>query len=72
MDDVLPISIYVVSQVNISHLQSQFNMLEDFIKINEQLGQKRSGGFNFELEKKLLTNFNCGIIYISNEWTPTE
>ena len=68
MDDVLPISIYVISQVNISHLPSQFSMLDDFIKINEQLGSKRSGGFNFELEKKLLTNFNCGIIYISNEW----
>ena len=48
MDDVLPLTIYVVSQVNISHLQSQFNMLEDFIKIHELLGQKRSGGFNFE------------------------
>ena len=47
-------------------------MLEDFIKINEQLGFKRSGGFNYELEKKILTNYNCGVLYISNDWTMPE
>ena len=36
MDDVLPLSIYIVSQVEISHIASHFSMLEDFIKINEQ------------------------------------
>jgi len=35
--------------------------MEDFMKIN----QKKS---NFELEKKILTNFNCGVLYVSNEW----
>ena len=49
-------------------MASQFNMLEDFIKINESLGQKRSGGISYELEKRMLTNYNCGILYISGEW----
>ena len=65
MDDVLPLSIYIVSQVECSHIASHFSMLEDFIKINEQQGNKRSGGQNFELEKKYLTNFNCGVTYVS-------
>ena len=68
MDDVLPLTIYVVSQACVSHMASQLNMLEDFIKINESLGQKRSGGQSFEQEKRMLTNFNCGIMYISAEW----
>lgn len=71
MDDVLPLSIYVVSQTDLPFIASQFNMLEDFLKINEAHG-KRGGGFQYELEKKLLTNFNCGVIYISNEWKNSE
>ena len=47
-------------------------MLEDYIKINEQQGTKRGGGINYELEKKYLTNFNCGITYISQEWKVPE
>jgi hypothetical protein len=43
-------------------------MLEDFIKISESLGIKRSGGVSYELEKRTITNFNCGVLYISNEW----
>lgn len=43
-------------------------MLNDFIKINDQLGVKRSGGFNYELEKKILTNYNCGVLYLSSDW----
>ena len=35
MDDVLPLSIYIVSQAEVSHIASHFNMLEDFIRINE-------------------------------------
>ena len=68
MDDVLPLTIYVVSQAEISHIASQFDMLNDFIKINDQLGVKRSGGFNYELEKKILTNYNCGVLYVSGDW----
>ena len=47
------------------------DLMEDFVKINEALG-KRGGGFNYDLEKKLLTNFNCGILYISNDWPMPE
>ena len=67
MDDVLPLSIYVVSQVEVPLLASQFKLMEDFVKINEALG-KRGGGFNYDLERKLLTNFNCGVLYITNDW----
>lgn len=35
MDDVLPLSIYIVSQAEVSQIASHFKMLEDFIKINE-------------------------------------
>ena len=46
-------------------------MLEDYVKINEQLG-KRSGGQSFEMAKRMLTNFNCGILYVSGEWEVPE
>lgn len=71
MDDVLPLSIYVVSQVDVPLLASQFHQMDDFLKINAALG-KRGGGFNYDLEKKLLTNFNCGVLYISHEWKVPE
>ena len=65
MDDVLPLSIYIISQVNIKNIGTEFNIIEDFIKINEERG--KSG---FEHEKRLLTNFNGGIDYIMKEWAP--
>lgn len=67
MDDVLPISIYIISQVDLPQIVTHFNMLDDFIKISDSMG-KASGGVNYELEKKILTNYNCGILYVSNEW----
>ena len=70
MDDMLPLTIYVVSQAQVPCIVSEFRMLEDYIKIAEQQGCKRSGSINFELEKKILTNYNCGIIYVSKEWKP--
>lgn len=70
MDDILPLTIYVVSQAQIPNLVSEFKMLEDYIKIAEQQGCKRSGSVNFELEKKILTNYNCGVIFVSKEWEP--
>ena len=72
MDDILPLTIYVVSQGEVSHMASQLNILEDFVKINEQLGLKRSGGISYELEKRILTHFNCGVLYVSNEWEIPE
>ena len=54
MDDVLPLSIYVVSRSELSHPASLHNMMEDYLKANES----RSG---FDLERKLLTNFHCAV-----------
>jgi len=70
MDDILPITIYAVSQAHIPNISSEFKFLEDYIKIAEQHGCKRSGTVNFELEKKILTNYNCGVIFVSKEWEP--
>jgi hypothetical protein len=67
MDDVLPISIYIISQVELPHIVSHFNMLDDYIKMNDIMSKQR-GGTNYELEKKILTNYNCGILYVSSEW----
>ena len=61
MDDVLPLTIYVVARSELSHPASLNNMMEDYLKANEN----RSG---FDLERKLLTNFQCGVFYVSNEW----
>lgn len=68
MDDILPLTIYVVAMAEVSHMVSHFNMLEDFIKINESQGFSRGGGINYEAEKRMLTNFNCGVLYVSKEW----
>ena len=68
MDDILPLTIYVVTMAEVSHMASHFSMLEDFIKINEQQGFSRGGGINYEQEKRMLTNFNCGVLYVSKEW----
>ena len=71
MDDILPLTIYVVTMAEVSHMASQFNMLDDFIKINEQQGFSRGGGINFEQEKRMLTNYNCGVLYVSKDWNIT-
>lgn len=36
MDDVLPITIYVVAMAELSHPASEFNMLEDFLSIYDK------------------------------------
>lgn len=35
MDDILPLTIYVVLQAEVSHMATEICMLEDFVKINE-------------------------------------
>lgn len=35
MDDILPLTIYVVSQAQVPSIVSEFKMLEDYIKIAE-------------------------------------
>ena len=59
MDDVLPLTIYIVAMAELSHPASQFNMLDDYLRIYDK---------GFELEKKLLTNFDVSVKYINHEW----
>lgn len=56
MDDLLPLTIYAVAMAELSHPASELNMLEDYLKIYDK---------GFELERKLLTNFEVSIQYVS-------
>ena len=58
MDDVLPLTIYIVSMSDLSHPASEFNILDDYLRINDK---------GFEFERKLLTNFDVSIRYINHE-----
>ena len=44
------------------------NMLEDFLKVCDELGSAKNGGLNCPMESRLLTNFSCGMLYIQKEW----
>lgn len=59
MDDVLPLTIYVVAMADLSHIFSEYNIMEDYLSINDR-------GFDFE--RKLLTNLDVSIKYICEEW----
>jgi len=59
MDDVLPLTIYVVGMADISHPASEFSMLEDYLKICDK---------GYELERKLVTNLIVSVTYINEEW----
>ena len=48
MDDVLPLTIYIVAMSELSHPSSQRNMMEDYLRLNEK---------GYDLERKLLCNF---------------
>lgn len=63
MDDILPLTIYLVANADISHPVSEHNLMEDFIKSYDNMG-----GRAFEFEAKLLANFEVSIAYISSEW----
>ena len=72
MDDILPLTIYVVSQAKIRNFAAELNMLEDFLKVCDELGSAKNGGLNCPFESRMLTNFSCGMIYISKEWELPE
>lgn len=61
MDDVLPLSIYMVAMSEITHPASLYNMMDDYLKANEGKG-------GFQLERKLLANFEGALIFTSKEW----
>ncbi len=63
MDDVLPLTIYCVAMAGLSHPASEFNLMEDYLRIYDR---------GFEFEKKLLTNFDVSVKYINNEWEGLE
>ena len=58
MDDVLPLTIYAVAMAELSHPASEFNIMEDYLRNYDK-------GFDFE--RKLLTNFDVSIRYVSKD-----
>ena len=63
MDDVLPLSIYVVSMANMERPSSHKNMMEDYLRCNQR---------GYDLERKLLCNFDGAIRYVCNDWELDE
>ncbi len=59
MDDVLPLTIYAVSMADLTHPASELNIMEDYLSIYDK---------GFDLERKLLTNFDVSIKYVNHEW----
>lgn len=59
MDDVLPLTIYVVAMADLSHPASEYNIMDDYLRVYDK---------GFEYEKKLLTNFDVSIRYVNSEW----
>ena len=59
MDDVLPLSIYCVSMANLSNPASLQQMMADYLRCNQR---------GYELERKLLCNFDGAIRYVCNDW----
>jgi hypothetical protein len=58
MDDVLPLTIYCVAISNVKHAASYHSMMEDYLR--------EANGF--DLERKLLCNFDCAVRYVRLEW----
>ena len=58
MDDVLPLFIYCVAMSNLEHAASLHNMMDDYLR-------QMNG---FDLERKLLCNFDCAVRYVRQEW----
>jgi len=58
MDDVLPLSIYCFATAEMNHAASLHNMMSDYLK---QVP-------GFDLERKLLCNFDCAVKYVCNEY----
>ena len=63
MDDVLPLTIYAVAMAELSHPASEFNIMEDYLRNYDK-------GFDFE--RKLLTNFDVSIRYVSKDTLSTN
>lgn len=58
MDDVLPLSIYCIALSNLPNAATYHNMMDDYLRqVN-----------GFDLERKLLCNFDCAIRYVRCEY----
>ena len=58
MDDVLPLSIYCVAMSSLKHAPTLHNMIDDYLRSVD----------GFDLERKLLCNFDCAIRYTQSEY----
>lgn len=59
MDDVLPLTIYCVAFANLPYAASFHNIMQDFLRqVN-----------GFDLERKLLCNFDCAIKFVCTDST---
>ncbi len=55
MDDVLPLTIYCVAMAELEHPASYLGMMQDYLRqVN-----------GYDLERKLLCNFDCAVQYVS-------
>lgn len=59
MDDVLPLSIYVVSMANLQNPMSHQQLMADYLRCNQR---------GYDLERKLLCNFDGAVRYVCNDW----
>lgn len=58
MDDVLPITIYIVCMSELKQPQTILVMIEDYLRAVD--------GYDFE--RKLVCNYDCAIRYVCEEW----
>ena len=59
MDDVLPLTIYCVAMSELQTASSHWNIMEDYLKAQPR---------GFDLERKLLCNFDCAVRFVGTEW----
>ena len=59
MDDELPIIIYIVTQVNVTNLFAELNIVDDYIKsiLRDKL-----------VQNKMVTNLLSSLLYVSKDW----
>lgn len=58
MDDVLPLSIFCFATSSLDHACSHYSLMHDYLKQVQ----------GFDLERKLLCNFDCAIRYVCDEY----
>ena len=59
MDDELPITIYITTQINVDNLFAELFMIDDYIKFSLRDTTKQN---------KMVTNLLSSLMYISKDW----